>query len=90
MSDNNIFFDLDRVRRFFLNFFSSIVYFISVSLLLRDYASVEWSLYRIQYDLIDSWDVFLSLLYISIASFLVPSKMNSPSSLFIIIVYIFI
>lgn len=75
---------------FYAKFTISVFYFIAIALLLRDYAAVEWTLYRIYYDSINSWDILFAILYLIFSSLLIPSRIESPSSLFIIIVYLFI
>jgi hypothetical protein len=82
--------NLKRYDGFYLPFLCSLFYFVSVSLLLRDYAAVEWSIYRIYFDSIQSWDIVLAILYISVAAFFIPKNIENIHSLFIIIIYIFL
>jgi len=66
------------------------LYFTAIALLLRDYAAVDWGIYRIHYDMIDILDILVAAVFVSIASTVVPRRIKSPSSLLLIICYLFI
>lgn len=69
---------------------SGALYFTAVALLLRDYAALEWGIYRIHYDVIDLFDTLVAAVFVSVASVAVPRRIKSPSSLFLIICYLFV
>ena len=68
----------------------SLFYVASVVLMLRDYASVEWSMYGYRFDGINALDFINLIISCSICSIFVPKKIDNPSSLFIITSYILV
>lgn len=83
-------FNLDDMYAAMIRIVCSSLYFVAIVLLLRDYAAVEWGIYRIHYDAIDSYDVVAATIFITVAATVVPRRIYSPSSLFLIICYLFV
>lgn len=83
-------FSLNHLQSAFWGIFCSAVYFVAVTLVLRDYAAVEWEIYRIYFGRIDSYDVLAVMVFLTISGTIVPRHISTPSSLFAIISYIFI
>jgi len=83
-------FSLNHLQSALWGIFFSAVYFVAVTLVLRDYAAVEWEIYRIYFGRIDSYDVLAVTVFLTISGAIVPRHISTPSSLFAIITYIFI
>lgn len=88
-SDGSIQNKNEKLARLVL-FICTICYFYSLVLLLRNYAAVEWPFYGYSYGGIPFNEVIIAIVCIAVISLFVPLQINSPSSLFLIVVYIFL
>lgn len=74
----------------FVRILCSGVYLFAITLLLRDYAAVEWGLYLIYFGQIDVYDIVILLFFTVIAASALPSHISSPSSMMLAFAYFFI
>lgn len=82
--------DIRSVQPIIVGILTSAFYFVAVALTLRDYASIEWGLYRIHYGAIDLDDLIAIIPFVVLGGAFVPRSISSPSSLLLIICYLFI
>lgn len=82
--------DIRSVQPIIVGIFCSAIYFAAVTLMLRNYAAVEWGIYRIHYGSIDLDDLVAITLFVVLGGAFVPRSIESPSSLFLTICYLFI
>lgn len=68
----------------------SLIFVSSVSLLLRDYAAIDWSIYGYRFDGITNFGLISIFASCITCSFFVPKKVESPSSLILIMSYILV
>lgn len=82
--------DVRNVQPVIVGIFCSAIYFGAVTLMLRNYAAVEWGIYRIYFGSIDLNDLIAITLFVVLGGAFVPRSISSPSSLFLTICYLFI
>ena len=88
-SDGSIRNEENKLTRLVL-FICSVLYFYSLLFLLKNYAAVEWSIYGYSYGEIPFFESLIAIACIAVISLFVPIKINSPSSLFLVVVYLFL
>lgn len=71
-------------------FLASYIYIFSLTNLLANYAAVEWVMYGFSYKEPEFIDLIAATFGLLVWSFLLPKKIDYPSSLILIIVYVFV
>jgi len=82
--------DIRSVQPIVVGILTSAIYFAAVTLMLRNYAAVEWGIYRIHFGSIGLDDLLAIIVFLALGGAFVPRSMASPSSLFLTICYLFI
>lgn len=73
-----------------LLFASSVVYAMSLAYCLKYYASLQWSEYGFSYGGVSVDDALLILVAAAVWSIVLPLRIDRPSSLFLIVIYLFV
>ena len=71
-------------------FLSSIIYAGVLTYCLAAYAAVEWAEYGFSFGEIDVLDVFVLCIVLAVWAAVLPKRIHRPSSLFLIVIYLFI
>ena len=69
---------------------SSLVYAATLNYCLSNYAATEWAMYGYSYRVPTQLDLMLMVLSILVWSFSLPTTINRPSALFLVVIYIFV